>query len=115
MGELRHVKLLHGANMINPQVLAFLDCKHQAISEVFNEDKGAALMACSLDRELYWIRRLADAQPGHSQNELRNYVLPAHIRTVDVMRSKDDDAIEMLTSVIDRHELADNLTGGVRI
>ena len=38
--------------------------------------------------------------------ELRDDVLEAHVGAVDVVRPEDQDALEILAAVIDRHQLA---------
>src|ERR1039458_3465093 len=51
----------------------------------------------------------------HAADEFRNHVLPTHIRSVDIVRAKNYDSSEALTTVVQRDDLTDQLTCGVGI
>ena len=58
----------------------------------------------------FWAR-LGELAQAH--RELRDDVLEAHVGPIDVVRPKDQRALEMLAAVVDHHHLADDLAGAV--
>ena len=54
-------------------------------------------------------------EPVQAQRELRDDVLPAHVRAVDIVRAENENALEVLAAEIDRHQLADQLAAAVGI
>src|SRR5205823_9868783 len=96
------------------QVLAPLHREHYPVNQVVHVHESTRLFAGSLDREPNRVIFLL-AQPPHSQDELRYYVLPAHVRTVDVVWTKDDDPLEVRPTMVDSEELADHLRTSIGV
>ena len=52
--------------------------------------------------------------PPHAHRKLRDDVLLAHVRPIDVVRPEDRHPVEVLAAVVEREQLADDLPAAVR-
>src|ERR1700737_244632 len=87
---------------------------HQPIDEIINEDKRSRLLTCALNRKANSLGVRVEQHP-HAQDKLRDYVLPAHLGTIDVVRPDDEHTIESGAPIIDGHNFTDNFTGRIGI
>ena len=87
--------LLGIADVVDVEVLALFDHADEAVGEVVDVDEGARLPPVALDRETDGAgpRVGVDGRRG-AHRELRDDVLEAHVRAVDIVRAEHDDAIE---------------------
>ena len=113
-GEIGDGDLVRGADVVDAEVLALLAHDHHAGHQIVDVAEAARLLAAALDRERQ--HAVSDAARDgvlQAQRELRNDVLEAHVRAVDVVRPEDQHALELLAAVVDRHQLADDLAAAV--
>src|SRR5204863_1408259 len=100
-GEVGNGDLFRSADMIDAEVLAALAHDHHPRDEIIDVTEAARLFSAPLDRK----GERAGCRAGLSQphRELRNDVIETHVRAIDIMRTEDQHALEMLPAMVDGH------------
>ena len=80
--------LIARPDMIDVPVRALIDQKHKPVDEIIYMHKGARLTSITLNLEGHRPGRMFFDLLAGAKHELRDNVLPTHIRAVDVMGPK---------------------------
>src|SRR6185369_2081751 len=99
--EVRDRNLFHCADVVDAQVFAFFEYRHETINKIVDANEGPRLRPIALNWKWNFVRCLL-RKLTHPKRELRNNVLPTHIRAEDVMRAENQDTLEKLSAVVDR-------------
>ena len=99
--------------MVDIQVCASFQDNGKSVGKVVDVHEGPGLRAVALNRKRYRAARMFGCECGRPQNELRNDVLAAHVRSVHVVRANDEDALKVPPAVVQGHEFADDLAAAV--
>ena len=89
--------------------------EHECGCEIVDVDERTRFLAGSLDGKRNNPLRNLGGKPFETQGKLRQDVLPAHVRPINIMGAKDENAIEVLAAVVDGHQLANDLPAAIRV
>src|SRR3989338_4183385 len=106
---------LYSSDMINIHMLSFFQYKHQSINEIVNKAESPCLLSRPLYGKFNIFALAAPAQFFHSQNKLGYYMLPPHVRAVNIMRPEYKHTLKMLSSIIYCQKLAYYFSNAIRI
>ena len=83
--------------------------RKNAVHDIVDIAEGACLAAVTLDRKGHRAGLVLLDQFFCTHDELRQDVLPAHVRPVNIVRPESLDLAVMLAAVIEGDQFADNL------
>ena len=106
---------LHCADVVNAEMFALLAHQHDCGNEIVDETEAPGLFTGTLKFEPQSTFGLTRRKLMQAQRELRDYVLKAHIRTIDVVWAENQNTIEKFAAEIDRQYFADQFTGAIGI
>src|SRR5262249_17276083 len=113
--EIGDLDLLGGADMIYAEVLPACPDNHDAPDQIADVTEAARFLPAALDWKRDRFGRAAFHRSLQTKRKLRDHVLGSHVRSVDVVRPKDQHPIEVLAAVIEGHDLTDDFSGSVGI
>src|SRR5215831_3778222 len=102
-GNIPYGNFVGSAYIVDVQVLAFVQKEHETSDTILDIDKRTRLFSCPLDRESNLSTALRRHQTSKASNKLRNNVFPSHIGSINVVRAEDEDALKVLSAIVDRH------------
>src|SRR6516225_1389528 len=115
LGQIRDRNFFHGADVVDAEMFALLAHHQNACNEIVDKAEAPRLRAAALNFKAEPAGTQARRECLQAKRELRDHVFESHVRTVNVVRPKNKNALQKLSTEIDRHYFADQFTGAVGI